>query len=84
MLRVLFLWLLEPARAEAYLRQEEEFHRAQLAMWIFLHGPTVVKFTETLQAQLRFTETLQAQLNEARADRAAYLQNLRALVNHRE
>jgi len=32
MLRVLFLWLLEPGQAEAYLRQEEEFHRAQLAV----------------------------------------------------
>src|SRR5262249_28184727 len=32
MLRVLFLWLLEPEQAEAYLRREEELHRAQLAV----------------------------------------------------
>jgi DNA-binding PadR family transcriptional regulator len=32
MLRVLFLWLLEPGQAEAYLRREEELHRAQLAV----------------------------------------------------
>jgi len=32
MLRVLFLWLLEPAQAEDYLRREEDFHRAQLAV----------------------------------------------------
>jgi PadR family transcriptional regulator AphA len=37
MLRVTFLWLLEPERAAEYLRREEEFHRAQLAVFKEVH-----------------------------------------------
>jgi DNA-binding PadR family transcriptional regulator len=37
MLRVAFLWLLEPQQAADYLRREEEFHRAQLAVFKEVH-----------------------------------------------
>jgi PadR family transcriptional regulator AphA len=37
MLRVAFLWLLDPEQAADYLQREEEFHRAQLAVFKEVH-----------------------------------------------
>ena len=37
MLRVAFLWVLEPEQAAEYLQREEQFHRAQLAVFKEVH-----------------------------------------------